>query len=145
MAETGKKLAAKLHAQRRYLRTEYDKVADVTGLAGRQDFVRSLAGMASFMESTWNVRDARASRFGPLTVTDNEAIVGLEALKDLKHSITIAPISRFFQSACLEPQDEGRVAELIAAVKATVRSRCCGEGVGRYAEYRWTLPDHHAW
>ena len=120
LAETGAKLPAKLHFQRRYLRTQYDGLAEGADLTKRRDFVESLAGMTSFMESTWGVAGPTARRFGPLTVEDSDALVGLDALKDLNHSITIAPISRFYQKACQHPGHEGQVAELISAVKATV-------------------------
>ena len=120
LAETGAKLPAKLHFQRRYLRTQYDSLADGDDLTRRRGFVESLADMTSFMQSTWGVAEPMARRFMPLAVEDDDALVGLEALKDLNHSITIAPMSRFYQKACQDPQNEALVAELISAVKATV-------------------------
>ena len=120
LAETGFKLQKKLNSQRRYLRKQFDSL-DAT--KEKQAFVDSLAGVARFMKYGWDVEPGKDPSFAPLEIKDEEALVGFEALRGLKHSITIAPLSRFYQQALDAPQGEGlkqRTEEFVAAIKATV-------------------------
>ena len=120
LAETGWKLQKKLNSQRRYLRDEFDELTDIER---KRDFVHSIAGIASFMRHGWNVERGEDPSFKPLVIEDEEALVGFEALRGLNHTITIAPLSRFYQRALDATQDTDRnqlTEEFVAAIKATV-------------------------
>ena len=123
LAETGRKLQKKLNDQRRYLRDEFDKLSDPNDKKKNRDFVRSIAGVSSFMKYGWDVDTGMKPSFKPLNVVDEEALVGFEVLRGIRHSITIAPLSRFYQHA-LDATDEKdqklRTDEFIDALKATV-------------------------
>jgi uncharacterized protein DUF262/uncharacterized protein DUF1524 len=123
LAETGWKLQKKLNDQRRYLRDEFDKLSKLNDIEKNRAFVRSVAGVASFMRDGWDVERGISPNFAPLKIDDEEALVGFEALRGLKHSITIAPLSRFYQHALDATQDadrKHRTEEFMAAIKATV-------------------------
>ncbi len=123
LAETGWKLQKKLNDQRRYLRDEFDKLSKLGDVEKNRAFVRSIAGVASFMRHGWDVERGVSPSFTPLKIDDEEALVGFEALRGLKHSITIAPLSRFHQHALDAEKDadrKQRTEEFIAAIKATV-------------------------
>lgn len=123
LAETGWKLQKKLNDQRRYLRDEFDKLSKLDDIEKNRAFVRSIAGIATFMKYGWDVEKGVNPTFAPLTVEDEEALVGFEALRGLKHSITIAPLSRFHQhvlDATQEADRKKRTEEFVAAIKATV-------------------------
>lgn len=123
LAETGTKLQKKLNEQRRYLRDEFDVLTKAADISKNRAFVAGLASVATFMQSGWDVERGRTPEFSPLEVKDEEAIVGFEVLRALKHSITIAPLARFYEYALAAgtPEDRKiRTAEFIDAIKATV-------------------------
>ncbi|MGO3933688.1 DUF262 domain-containing HNH endonuclease family protein [Rhodopseudomonas pseudopalustris] len=120
LAESGTKLQKKLNDQRRYLRDEFDSLKG--DIDKSRTFVAGLAGVASFMRSGWDIERGRSPHFAPLDVKDEEAIVGFEALRGLKHSITIAPLARFYQHAvdgANVAERTQRTADFIGAIKAT--------------------------
>ena len=123
LAETGRKLQKKLNDQRRYLREEFEILRGLRDIEKNRAFVRSIARLANFMEHSWNPRPGDNPTFKPLSIDDEEALIGFDALRALKHSITIAPLSRFYQH-CLDTADaeekRQRTAELVEAIKATV-------------------------
>jgi hypothetical protein len=121
LAETGTKLQKKLNDQRRYLRDEYAGLA--ADIEKARSFVRGLAGVAGFMQSGWDIERGREPHFEPLEITDEEAIVGFEALRGLKHTITVAPLARFYEHAVdgtSVEERKTRTDEFVAAIKATV-------------------------
>lgn len=123
LAETGKKLQKKLNQQRRYLRDEFKKLSDLHDIDKNRDFVKSIASVATFMRHGWNVQKGSDPTFEPLTVNNQEALVGFEVLRKLNHSITIAPLSRFYQHASDATTDvdyKRRTEEFSTAIKATV-------------------------
>ena len=119
LAETGEKLQKDLNAQRYYLRKQFDELNNVEE---KRAFVKSVANISSFMKYGWNIREGSNSIFYPLEVRDEEALVGFEALRQLKHSITIAPLARFYQDALSASGNirKHRTDEFVAAIKATV-------------------------
>ena len=119
LAETGRKLQKKLNDQRRYLRDEFDSLAKFNDIEKNRAFIQSIAGVASFMRHGWDVERGTNPSFTPLEIHDEEALVGFEALRGLKHSITIAPLSRFYQYALAAPKSKQRTKEFIEAIKAT--------------------------
>ena len=124
LAETGERLPKKLNDQRRYLRDKFDDLSKLRDTEKNRAFVHSLAGVATFMKYGWDVERGVSPSFEPLTIDDEEALVGFEVLRGLKHSITIAPLSRFYQNAVDAIPDPTRKqrteGEFIAAIKATV-------------------------
>lgn len=121
--ETGYRLQKTLSAQRRYLHDEFDKRSELNDIDENRSFVRSLAVVASFLNSLWDVEKGTIPDFMSLNINDEEAIVGFEVLRKLNHSITIAPLSRFYQQVLEAEQETDRIQkteDFVAAIKATV-------------------------
>ena len=123
--ETGTKLQKTLTFQRRYLHDEFDKLSRLDNIEKNRSFVRSLANMASFLNNMWySEKDVRLD-FAALNINDEEVLVGFEVLRELKHTITIPPLCRFYQHL-LDAKDKTdavqrqRKDDFIAAIKATV-------------------------
>lgn len=121
--ETGHRLQKKLNAQRRYLRDEFDKLSNLNDIEKNRSFVQSLASVASFLRYGWGAEQDTKPDFYPLKIDNEEALVGIRVLKKLNHSVTIAPLSRFYQHA-LETEQEAdrikRIEDFVRAIKATV-------------------------
>jgi Protein of unknown function (DUF1524) len=114
LSETGDKLQRRLNEQRRYLRDQYDelKVQDA-----QRDFVRSLAHVAMFMQHAWQPEP----QFIGLELNDDQALLCFQALRHLKHNITVAPLARFYDIA-RRSENGVRIAktdELASAIRAT--------------------------
>jgi len=123
LAETGRKLQKKLNDQRRYLRDEFETISSLNDKEKNRKFVRSIAEIAIFMRYGWDTEKGINPTFHPLRVEDEGALVGFAALRGLKHSITIAPLFRFFQYALEATQEidrRRRTDDFVSAIKATV-------------------------
>ena len=121
--ETGYRLQKTLIHQRRYLHDEFDKRSELNNIDENRSFVRSLAITASFLDRLWNVEKGSMPDFTSLNIDDEEAIVGFEMLRELKHSIPIASLSRFYQQVLEAEQETDRTQktkDFVAAIKATV-------------------------
>lgn len=121
--ETGSELQLTLNHQRRYLRDEFEKLTQLDDIGENRAFVQSLARLASFMGRMWDVLKGSKPDFKSLDIDDEEALVGFQVLKELNHSITIAPLCRFFQQildAEQKSSQEDRTDDFVAAIKATV-------------------------
>lgn len=121
--ETGYRLQKTLTHQRRYLHDEFDKRSKLNNIDENRSFVHSLAVVASFLEKLWDVEKGTNPEFTSLNIDDEEALVGFEMLRELKHSITIAPLARFYQQVLGAEQETERIQkteEFVAAIKATV-------------------------
>ena len=121
--ETGLKLEKTLTHQRRYLHDEFDKWSKRNNIEENRSFVRSLARVASFLESMWDVEKGQKPDFASLNIDNEEALVGFEFLRGFKHSITIAPLARFYQQILDAEQEADRIKkteDFVAAIKATV-------------------------
>lgn len=120
LAETGFKLQNRLNEQRRYLRDEFK---DLSFPGEKRTFVHLLAGIASFMGDGWNPmqEDSTFASLG-LKNHDEKASLGFEVLRKLRHSITIAPLYRFYQRIldADEATRKEQIGEFAAAIKATV-------------------------
>ena len=68
-------------------------------LPERRDFLHSLANLATFTRTAWSVGFDDVPTFDPFTIEDDDVLVCFDALRDLKHNITIAPLVRFFDEA----------------------------------------------
>lgn len=118
LAENGHKLEKHLSHQRRYLR---DQFGAARNRAGRRGFVRNLATTASFVGSAWRLQGRRSPQLLPdAERRDPVAEFCFEALRDLRHDIALAPLTRFY--AAYEAADAGAkdaaAAEFFGAVKA---------------------------
>lgn len=118
LAENGHKLEKHLSHQRRYLR---DQFAAARTRAGRRNFVRNLATTAEFVGSAWRPH----GRGRPQLLPDPErrepvAEFCFEALRALRHDITLAPLTRFYAAyeATEARGKDAAAAEFFGAVKA---------------------------
>jgi hypothetical protein len=118
LAETGDKLQKRLSEQRRYLRDTYESLPDV---AGKRDFLQSLANLANFTRTAWSVGADEVPVFEPFEIKDDDVLVCFDALRDLKHNITIAPLVRFYDAAyrTLGEERAKKIEELKQAIRAT--------------------------
>lgn len=120
LAETGFRLQNRLNVQRRWLRDEFEELSFP---GEKRTFVRLLAGISSFMGNGWDSRQ-EDSAFTSLSLKDHdeEAFLGFEVLRKLNHSITIAPLYRFYQCVldAKKATQEKHIAEFASAIKATV-------------------------
>ena len=103
-AETGVRLSKRLADQRRYLKEEFERhEADPVA---RHAFVRNLRDVSKFIEGAW--KQEGASLHGlPADATTDSVKLCLAFLSALNHSITIAPLSRFYAKS-LASNDEAR-------------------------------------
>ena len=121
--ETGSRLQKTLTHQRRYLHDEFDKRSKLNNIDKNRSFVHSLAVVASFLDRLWDVKKDAKPDFTSFNIDDEEVLVGFEVLRELKHSITIAPLSRFYQQVLETEQETDRIQKIedfVAAIKATV-------------------------
>lgn len=107
LAETGEKLQKRLTDQRRYLREQFEH-AELSDLAKKRDFVQRLAHLSTYMRLAWTVPEGGDPTFGKAGTPSQETLVGFEMLRDLKHHITIAPLSRFYSAVLTADDDQVR-------------------------------------
>jgi len=121
LAETGEKLQKRLTDQRRYLREQFEH-DDLTDLANKRAFVQRLSHMAKYIRLAWTVPEGGEPSFARAGTPSEETLVGFEMLRDLKHHITIAPLSRFFSSVVAADDDQvkARSDEFFKAIQASV-------------------------
>ncbi|GGV54106.1 hypothetical protein GCM10010293_67820 [Streptomyces griseoflavus] len=111
----GTRLSKRLSEQRRYLRTAFDKEA---GQAGRRTFLHSLAEVTRFVSGPWGAPGNLPEH------SDDElhlqAELCLQVLREAKHDIVIAPLTRYFAAHQLstEEQIDKRAHEYLTAVRA---------------------------
>ncbi|MEL6364115.1 MAG: DUF262 domain-containing HNH endonuclease family protein [Pseudomonadota bacterium] len=122
LAENGEQLEKKLNAQRKYLRREFEFTEIKDSLKSQRAFVRRLAHTAEFLADAWDAPVGTPPSFTSLRINDPDVVLCLQLLKDMKHSIIIAPICRFFGQA-LDAADDAekakRSASFVSAIKAT--------------------------
>ena len=122
LLDTGTRLQKTLKQQRYYLHSEFDKLTKDSSLEKNRSFLKSLATLASFLDNLWNAEAGTQPDFASLRIEDDEALVGFQVLRELRHSITIAPLCRFYQhlkEAEGETNRIKRTEDFIAAIKAT--------------------------
>lgn len=117
LAETGHKLQKNLNDQRRYLRDSFDKL---DGLEAKRDTVKSMANLSAFMETAWSPPIDEVPTIEGSDALDSSTGFALQALRHLKHQITIAAISRFYdQLRRASPEDRAsHMGDFFAAIKA---------------------------
>lgn len=118
LAERGEKLQKRLNEQRRFLREEFD---GLKAIEEKRDFVRSLANLASFMRNAWDIELEKTPEFDPAPQPDSETAIAFQALRHLKHGITVAPLTRFYDEVWRAGEEDrtSKGTDFLAAVKAT--------------------------
>jgi hypothetical protein len=106
---------------RRYLRDEYDTLPN---LSEKRDFLHSLANLATFTRTAWGIGLDEVPTFDPFEIKDDDVLLCFDALRDLKHNITLAPLVPFFDEAqrALGEERPKRVAELRRKVAELARN-----------------------
>ena len=95
LAETGEKLSRHLSDQRRYLRDQYEFLDAKSRLA----FVEHLAHSASFHLDVWPKDTDNKPSFGEIDgMMTDMARLCIDFLRQSNHTITIAPLIRFYSS-----------------------------------------------
>lgn len=102
-AETGTKLSKRLADQRRYLKEEFER--HEANEQQRVEFINNLRDVAVFIEGAWGAKPSLPGL--PVEATSDVVKLCLAFLNALNHSITIAPLSRFYARA-LQSSDEER-------------------------------------
>ena len=126
LLENGQKIGNKLNDQRFYLRASFDKItrdtADAQILSEKREFVRIMSNVADFLKDCWPSKSGIQPSFpGSPVEMDDQALICLDFLKLINHSIVIAILSAFYSKAIdAEGEDERKKAfmELFGAIKA---------------------------
>lgn len=118
LAETGDKLQKNLSDQRRYLRDAFDKLPT---LDDKRSAVTSMANLAAFMETGWQVPLDDAPELEAVAPFDPVTGFCFQALRNLKHNITISALARFYDDLLRGTSDErlAKQSDLFEAIKAT--------------------------
>jgi len=143
-AETGKKLSKRLPDQRVYMKDTFDHHKDSDD--DRSAYLCHLRDTATFVGTTWGpAKDTIRQLVGLPTYAMTDTVkLCLAFLKDLNHTIAIAPLLRFYSEAVNAEEGEerdARVADFEAAIKAitafTVFWRATRRGTGNIdSQYR---------
>ncbi|ACZ91321.1 DUF262 domain-containing protein [Streptosporangium roseum] len=144
LAETAKKLSKRLPDQRVYMKDTFDRHRESDD--DRAAYLRHLSDTATFVGTTWEpAKDATRQLVGlPTSAMTDTVKLCLAFLKDLNHTIAIAPLLRFYSEAVHAEEGEERdrrVAEFETAIKAitafTVLWRATRRGTGNIdSQYR---------
>jgi hypothetical protein len=118
-AETGKKLSKRLADQRRYLKEEFERYED--NKDQRVAFVAHLRDVATFIQYSWEFDNKTPSLANlPVDATTDFVKLCLSYFRELKHTVVLAPLIRFY-SAAISASDNERVKKISdfeAAIKA---------------------------
>jgi hypothetical protein len=117
LGETGERLQKNLSDQRRYLRDYFDKLPTIEDKRGA---VGSLANLTDLVRTGWSGQDDDPKLEG-VGKFDEETGFCFQALRALKHSITVGPLSRFYDEMrssddAVRPQ---RRTDLLEAIRAS--------------------------
>jgi uncharacterized protein with ParB-like and HNH nuclease domain len=120
LAESGEKLSKRISDQRRYLRESYEKNLE-NSQEYKRKFILHLSHSAIFMKEAWPENKKIEPDLRSINAQNDEhALLCLDLLRQLNHTITLAPLIRFF-SACRIANNEERkktTADFIEALKA---------------------------
>ena len=118
LAESGKRLSANFGVQREYLRNSYRVLEEISG---KRLFTRHLM-YASEIARLWDKKKDVPLYGAPLADNNarawEEACFCLDFLRDARHTIAQALITRFHEAAS-NPSRGGETLELFAVIKAT--------------------------
>jgi hypothetical protein len=142
LTESGFKLSKRLSEQRKYMTRTFHLHKD--DQSSREAYILNLKDTATFLRATWDPVPGNRELVGLPTAMTDEVKLCLAFLIDLKHTITIPPLVRFYSVACNGADDQVRAAkgrEFEDAVKAitafTVLWRATRQGTGNIdGQYR---------
>jgi len=120
LAESGAKLSKRLSDQRRYLRDGYERKVSVSDVYKRE-FASHLAHVSIFMKEVWP--DTKKDKPDLASIngqTDEVALLCIDFLRQFNHTITIAPLARFYSQCRLAKNDTRQTStnNFLEAVKA---------------------------
>jgi hypothetical protein len=146
-AETGEKLSTRLADQRVFLKREFERYE--TSKPAREGFLFHLRDTAAFMQHAWiPVGKAETPVLAglPAGSVSAEDVLCLSILAKLKHTVTLAPMIRFYATAVNASQADvlARAADLRTAIRAftafSVLWRASRRGTGNIdQQYREVL------
>ncbi len=121
LAESGDKLSKRLSDQRRFLRDGYErKVPDPKSY--KQSFTRHLSHTAIFIKEVWPDTKKDSPDLSSINGQSDElALLCIDFLRQFNHTITIAPLVRFYSNRRIASGDEERqkgTGDFLAALKA---------------------------
>jgi hypothetical protein len=122
--ERGVKLGKKLRDQRNWLRRSFE--GEGMSKEGRRDFLKGMATVSDFVSHCWDFEDAGAlsdqlKQKGMDARDIQDVLLGLSVLRDSKHDITVALLSRFFEQASLSATGQSLACrEFASAIRAVV-------------------------
>lgn len=117
LAETGEKLQKNLSDQRRYLRDSFDRLPT---LDDKRSAVVSMGHLAAFMDSGWQKPIDEIPQLEGAAAFDDQTAFCFQALRALKHNITVSGIARFYDE--LRRADPEHKAERAQDVFGAIRS-----------------------
>jgi len=97
LLDRGERLEARLASQRTYLRSTYDNLPDI---AAKRAFTSALATMADFLRNGWQAEPGLPAMASPggKALNDPETAFCFEAMRTLRHDITVGPMARFYDA-----------------------------------------------
>ncbi|MFA9459512.1 DUF262 domain-containing protein [Thiohalorhabdus methylotrophus] len=115
----GKRLSSHLNQQRKFLKSSYENRGT---LEGKRGFVFELARTSDYIRNCWNPPKGKVPCL-PETGDPQkrkEALFCIEFLRNLKHDITIGPLSRFYAKFLLSETESkyNSASEFFDAIKA---------------------------
>lgn len=142
LAENGTKLSKRLPDQRAFLKDTFNQHANCQ--EDREAYLKHLKETAAFIDRAWYPAEGNAQLSGlPASAMTDTVRLCLAFLCDLKHTIAIAPLVRFYANA-IDANEEDRdfkIREFESAIKAitafSVLWRSSRRGTGNIdSEYR---------
>jgi hypothetical protein len=94
LAESGEKLGRRLSEQRRYLRDEYDRHQETEA---KREFLQHLSHSALLLNDGWCSHQQQYPKVLDMGVPEKDcATMCLGVLREAKHDIVLAPLTRFY-------------------------------------------------
>jgi len=118
LAESGFKLSKRLSDQRKHLKEKFDAIKYIEE---KRVFIQHLADIALFLRDTWPDRAEDKPKIDNLDTKDIDyELMCLDVLRSSNHSITIAPLVRFYSQYNQAPTHEKELClnEFKEAIKA---------------------------
>lgn len=120
LAESGDKLSKRLSDQRRFLRDGYEKRVAEPKIY-KQNFTRHLSHAAIFIKDVWPDTKKDFPDLNAINGQNDElALLCIDFLRQFNHTITIAPLIRFYSNCRIAAYDEREKAtkDFLEALKA---------------------------
>jgi uncharacterized protein with ParB-like and HNH nuclease domain len=118
--KTGEKTSFSLDEQRRYLRTNFDKIAIIDEVRSKRLFVQNLDEMANYRKLFWTNGNLESQL--PAYPDREQILLCLKFLKDLNNSLSIPILCRYY-SASISENDKSIFSDAIKGLTAFVALR----------------------